>query len=524
MADVLVVHPWKRILHNQYKEYFFMPERAVQICSFLDDEGYDVEFKDFCKTDLEDNVDSDVENPKGVRGTGETLTHYGISEEDTQEWLDENLSDYSHVIIDSLMPYFKQGVEQVWDACEETDGVEYMLYGEWVGLRPNDFKDVCAVSGNWELGCRRWLEDELDDSYHRLGFHELPMSKLPPPRWNEWADMGAYPEPNRADYRATRGCPEDCDFCHVFGNWDRKFNFKDASKVKEDIQYFVDEGFDKIQLRDDNFCTHAQLAKDTFEWIGEEHPNLEILQTEGMEMKTAANSPEVLEAIGEVNYHSVRVGFETAVEGQFNKNKIEWWETAYDKFKEVGFDPDEIITWVLAGHPKLSREDEIRTAMYLSQFGVRLIPSSYREVPGTELYNEGDPYIQGQKMPQEDDLVDETKKLYRNISKWNEWGVDLFRDDIPTAISNLSFIDAARVVGDNAILEGTVSGWERSEALEYGFHMYGVKKGQYGIKVKNNSNEKMSMEIMLSKDNFAQKVNEMLQEEGIVGDNMGGLL
>lgn len=521
--NILIVHPWKRILHNQYKEYFFMPERAVQIATFLEDEDYNVDFIDFGRTDLDENVNSDIDNPKGVRGTGESLTHYGISEEETQEWLDENLQKYDKVIIDSLMPYFRQGVEQVIEACK-SDDIEHVLYGEWVGLRPQDFEQSYAVTGNWELGCKKFLEDELERGVNWVGFQDVGMDDLPVPDWNRWVDMEDYPEPERADYRATRGCPENCDFCHVFGNWDRTFKFKTADKIKDDLEFLIDEGFDKIQLRDDNFCAHVGNATEVFEWLGENYPDVEILQVEGMEMKTAANSPELIEAIGECNYHSVRIGFETAVEGQFDKNKLEWWEKAYEKFVEVGFKPDQIITWVLAGHPKLSREDEIRTALYLSQYGVRIIPSSYREVPGTELYNEETPYIQGQKYPQDDENVDRVKKMYRCVSMWNQWGVDVFRDDIPNAFYSLDFVDNVAFVGDQAVIEGTVSGWSRGEALEFGFWIYGVKDGQYGVQTKKDTKEEKVYERMLSHDKFGNMVNDVLYEEGLVNARKGGLL
>lgn len=524
---VLVAHPYRECVHKFYQEHMFMPERAVQISTYLEEQGFDVDFVDFGATTLEDDRTFTIPLPDDLKGTGRTYKHYGWPKQEVENWLADNLHNYEAVVLDSLMPYFHEGVEQIQQRVDG-HGVPLVFYGEWPALRPDDFQDHVAITGNWEVGVEHFLNESagLEAGVNHFSFDDYPMDDLPAPDWHQFVDMQEYPEPHRADYRASRGCPEDCDFCHVYGVYDRRFNFKDSEKVIEDLQFLIDEGFTKIQLRDDNFNAFKENAEKVFRWLANEHPDIEILQVEGMEMKTAARASSLLKQIGRCNYDSVRVGFETAIEGQFNKNALEWWEDAYDNFVNVaGFDPDEIICWVLAGHPELDREDEIDTAIYLSQYGVRLIPSSYREVPGTELYNEGDPYLQGQMRPYDDQEIQRSKTLYRTVSAWNTFGLDLFREeDFWEAVERISWVDRVAKEGSEVEIEGTVSGWTRTEAIEEGLALRLAMEGYHKHKVVENTNERMKIVGMKGNDTFNRRVVRRLEQNDIETQTVGGLL
>jgi len=530
MTKVLVAHPYRECIHKFYKSHFFMPERAVQICTYLDNDGWDVDFVDFGATTLADDRTFTVPLPDDLKGTGRTYRHYGWKSDEVDEWLNKNLEDYDAVALDALMPYFYEGVEQVANVVDDHD-IPLCFYGEWPALRPDDFQEHVAITGNYEIGVKSWLlgvaEQAMEPGVHNF-VHEPPddMDSLPAPDWNRFVDMDDYPEPHRADYRASRGCPEDCDFCHVYGVHERNFKYKDAETVIEDLQFLIDDGFTKIQIRDDNFNAFHQNAETVFKWLGDNYPDIEIIQVEGMEMKTAAHAEDLIEQIGRCDYDSVRVGFETAIEGQFNKNALEWWEQAYENFTEVaGFDPNEIICWVLAGHPELGRTDEIDTAIYLSQYGVRLIPSSYREVPGTELYNEGDPYLQGQMRPYDDELIQRSKTLYRTVSAWNTFGLDLFRErNFWDAVESLSWVDRVGVDGTRVEIEGTVSGWTRTEAIEEGFAIRLAMMGYYNHKLIENENDRMVIQGMKGKDEFNKMVTDRLQDSDIEVADTEGLL
>jgi hypothetical protein len=512
-----------------WKEFFFMPERAVQIATYLHNQGYDVDFVDFSQTDLEDNVHS-IDAPRELKGSGWDFKRYGWADTEVDAHLDENVSEYDAFIVDSLTPYFNSGVEHVVDYLDTVVGPKRVaLYGEWVGLRPEDFQDHTAVRDNWEMGLEDWLDSGLDNGVHSYGFDEYPMDELPPPDWNEFVDMTDYPEPWCADYRAGRGCPEQCNFCHLAGIYDGTIAGKSADTIISDLDFLItDQGFEKIKLRDDNFCVRGQVAYDVFEWLAENHPDVEILQPEGLEMRTAAHIPEVLEQMGRCNYHSVRVGFETIVEGEFQKNSLDWWEQAHDNFKNAGFEPGEIVCFVMRGHPELKRSDEIDTAIYLSDFDVTLLSGGYRLVPGTELWDNWDgekQYEYGHGLPQDDEEIERVGRLFRTVSAWNEWGISLFCDKAPfKELEGKSWVENVVDEGDRIVVEGTVSGWTRTDGISYGAEYVLAMRGYYSTNIVHNSKTKMEITGMKGHDPWLHKVAFRAKEQGIEIEEPEGLI
>lgn len=544
MTKVAVVHPFRETAHKFYQEYFFMPERGVQIATYLDNIGFEVDFIDMGQTTMDDDRTYSVPVPKELRGHVNQMTHYGWSREEVDLWFDAWGDEYTHYVVDALTPYFQDCVEYVTDHIKERDK-PMVFFGEWPQLVPDDFQDTPAVTDNWEVGVECWLyginlsdsnppEKEVTPGVHKFSFDDFPMDDLPAPNWEKFTLRDDYPEPHCADVRFSRGCVERCDFCHVAGMYDGRFNFKSPGRIMGDLANLIEvQGFEKIKIRDDNFCAATDTAKEVFRYIADRWPDVEILQPEGMEMRTASRDKELIDAIGECNYHSVRVGFETASEGKFSKNKLEWWETAHDYFTDAGFGPGEITTFVIRGHPKMSRTDEIHTAIYLSQFDVSMVSGGYRLVPGTELWYDyvddhgyEPPYEYGFGLPVDDDEIDDVGRLYRTITHWNNWGIDLFHADDPLQdFAELSWIDEVDDRGDKIYTEGTVSGWRRTEGIRYGFANILARRGYYLHQVDVDQKDEMVVSGHKGQNDFMEKVMDCAEERGVeVQDPPGGLL
>ena len=538
---VAVIHPYRENVHRMYASYFFMPERVVQMATYLDAEGYDVDAVDFSQTTLDDEHHYTVPAPKSL--DHKQMHHYGWSEDEIDEWFEENGDEYTHFVVDSLTPYFRDGVKYVSDKIDQLDK-PMVMFGEWCQLVPSDFQDTPAIRDNWEVGVERWLNwydeerpDEPTPEVAQRGvtsfnFKDFPMDILPAPDWQKFVDMDDYPESHCADVRFSRGCVEKCNFCHVAGMYDGKFNFKTAEVIKQDIVDLAGrQGFDKIKIRDDNFCAATETAKEVFEFIAEEYPDVEIMQPEGMEMRTASRDKELIDAIGECNYHSVRVGFETATDGEFSKNSLEWWEQAYEWFQDAGFGPGEIVTFVIRGHPHLDRTDEIHTAVYLSQFDVSLVSGGYRLVPGTTLWDEyveehgtEPPYEYGFGLPTDEEHVDDVGRLYRTVSRWNEWNLNLFDDDALDQFRELSWVDSVEDNGDSLYVEGTVSGWRRTEGIRYGFAYLLARRGYFNHSLTTETKREQEVQGHKAPDEFMEMVMDVLEERGIETQSLGGLL
>lgn len=548
--NVLVIHPFRETRHQMWKEHFFMPERAVQVATYLDNNGYDVDFVDFGQTDLDENVHS-IDTPRELKGTGWNFQRYGWTDAEIMQWMDDNLDQYDAFAVDALTPYFKDGTKFIVNQLDRRVGAEQVcLFGEWVGLRPEDFQDHVAIKGNWECGIKSYLDfaeevwaSESKDTFpqdpgvYNAEYDVVDMDDIPPPDWNRFVDMEDYPESHCADYRAGRGCPEKCDFCHVAGIYDGSIRGRSAETIIEHLKFYIEvEGFTKIKLRDDNFCVRANVAYEVFEWLADNHPDVEILQPEGMEMKTAANVPDVIEQMGRCDYHSVRVGFETISEGNFQKNSLEWWEQAHENFKNAGFGPGEIVTFVMRGHPKLTREDEIDTAIYLSDYDVTLLSGGYRLVPGTTLWDEKEevlgldedtPYSYGHGLPQKDRKgeIQKLGQLYRVVSAWNEWGISLFHSDNPLEeLAELSWVDSVSDQGDRIRVSGTVSGWTRTDGIEDGLAIILASRGYHNHQMNTNTKRVMEIEGMRGVDKWMKKVLDRAEEQGMEVKSQSGLI
>lgn len=538
---VAVVHPYRETAHRFWQEYFFMPERGVQMATYLDWHGWDVDFIDFGQTDLDDEYAYSVETPRPIKGHISHMWHYGLPESEIEEWFDREGDRYDAYIVDALTPYFSKSVEFVRDQIIEL-GKPVLFFGEWPQLRPGDFQEYPAVRDNWEVGADEWLwhvdaeiEGEVTEGgVMRFSFDEDPMNYLPAPDWRQFVDMENYPEPHNADVRFSRGCVERCDFCHVAGMYDGRFNFKPPGVIKEDLKFLIEEqGFDKIKIRDDNFCAATDTAKEVFNHIADTYPDTEIMQPEGMEMRTASRDKELIDAIGRCNYHSVRVGFETAAEGSFSKNSLEWWEKAYDWFKDAGFGPGEIFTFVIRGHPKLERSDEIITAIYLSQFDVTMVSGGYRLVPGTELWDEyvdeqGEtpPYEYGFGLPIDDEHVDAVGRLYRTVTYWNEWERDIFHDEDPfeSLEDSKNWVESVEDTGSEITVRGTVSGWKRTHGLRHGAALRMAMRGYHNHEVVTDTKTEMTIKARKGYNEFMRMVLDAAKERDITVTEPGGLI
>jgi len=60
----------------------------------------------------------------------------------------------------------------------------------------------------------------------------------------------------------SRGCPYDCIFCNVSSTFGRKYRFRDAENVLEEISMRVFQGYRRFFFYDDNFAAnHIKTAK-----------------------------------------------------------------------------------------------------------------------------------------------------------------------------------------------------------------------------------------------------------------------
>jgi radical SAM superfamily enzyme YgiQ (UPF0313 family) len=99
--------------------------------------------------------------------------------------------------------------------------------------------------------------------YRAARFPDLALS--PPPAW-ELLDHSQYAN---MLVQVCRGCPHDCDFCHVIVLYGRHPRYKTPDQVLTELQGLYDAGWrGDITFADDNFICHHGKAKDILRVVG----------------------------------------------------------------------------------------------------------------------------------------------------------------------------------------------------------------------------------------------------------------
>jgi radical SAM superfamily enzyme YgiQ (UPF0313 family) len=116
-----------------------------------------------------------------------------------------------------------------------------------------------VLAGEAENTWRQFLTDlergENRDCYIEREF--IDMQNTPPPRW-ELLPVEMYLS---GIVQASRGCPNDCEFCDVTALFGRQCRYKHVHQVIEETRWFVEHGAIEVFFADDNFIGNKRKAK-----------------------------------------------------------------------------------------------------------------------------------------------------------------------------------------------------------------------------------------------------------------------
>jgi radical SAM superfamily enzyme YgiQ (UPF0313 family) len=113
--------------------------------------------------------------------------------------------------------------------------------------------------------------------------------------------------------QVCRGCPHDCDFCHVIVQYGRHPRYKEADQVVAELQGLYDSGWRRdITFADDNFICHHGKAKAILQavsrWQAEHgYPFLFVAQA-SLEV---VDDPELLPLMAQAGFAGLFLGIET---------------------------------------------------------------------------------------------------------------------------------------------------------------------------------------------------------------------
>jgi radical SAM superfamily enzyme YgiQ (UPF0313 family) len=113
--------------------------------------------------------------------------------------------------------------------------------------------------------------------------------------------------------QVCRGCPHDCDFCHVIVLYGRQPRYKDPSQVLAELQGLYEAGWRRdITFADDNFICHHGKAKDILRalgrWQAEHGYPFHFVAQVSMEV---VDDPEFLPLMAQAGLVGLFLGIET---------------------------------------------------------------------------------------------------------------------------------------------------------------------------------------------------------------------
>jgi radical SAM superfamily enzyme YgiQ (UPF0313 family) len=140
-------------------------------------------------------------------------------------------------------------------------GVHFSTAG--TSFEPVDHLFIGEVEETFPVFLADLLQGKALPEYRASGFPNLGLS--PAPAWellqhSQYANMLV---------QVCRGCPHDCDFCHVIVLYGRHPRYKTPDQVLTELQGLYDAGWrGDITFADDNFICHHGKAKEILRALG----------------------------------------------------------------------------------------------------------------------------------------------------------------------------------------------------------------------------------------------------------------
>lgn len=170
---------------------------------------------------------------------------------------------------------------------------------------------------------------------------------------------------------SSRGCPEKCTFCAapvVSGNW---WRFRTPESMGEEVSYWYDKGYRRIEYLDDNFTLDQNRAMKFCELIiSKNYKGLILNVPQGVRADRV--SKELLQKMKEAKFESIIYGVEVGNEKMLKLLKkgetLEVIEKAIRDAVDVGFD---VHLNMMVGFPDQTVQDVEDTFEFALKYPIR---------------------------------------------------------------------------------------------------------------------------------------------------------
>jgi len=279
----------------------------------------------------------------------------------------------------------------------EDRNVDYVVLGEGEETMPellnrlNAKKDISDIDGLC-LRCNgkvvvnkknRFIEDL--DSIPFPARHLLPMEKY----FRFKKSHGVNRLSPYASIVTSRGCPFGCTFCSTHTVWGRRYRFRSARNVLEEIKYLVKNyGIKELLFEDDNLTLNGNRALEIFQGMIDENLGLIWRTPNGVAVSTLDN--KLLDKMKESGCYQLGFAIESGnqrvldniIKKPLNLDEI---PKLVRHSHRIGID---VILFLVVGMPGETIEDMKETFRFSRRLGIYdnqhiSIATPY---PGSELY------------------------------------------------------------------------------------------------------------------------------------------
>ena len=195
------------------------------------------------------------------------------------------------------------------------------------------------------------------------------INSLPWPRYEKF-ELKKYWYPGMVTL-SSRGCPEKCTFCAVptvSGNW---WRFRSPENVMEEIKYWYDKGYHRIEFLDDNFTFHQERILKLCDLI--EQANLKgMIYNVPQGVRADRVNKHLLQRMKDVKFDSMSFGVEVGNEKMLKilrkGESMETIERAIEDAIAVGFD---VTLNMMVGFPFQTVQDVEETFSFALKYPIR---------------------------------------------------------------------------------------------------------------------------------------------------------
>jgi len=246
----------------------------------------------------------------------------------------------------------------------------------------NSFFDIKGIVYKHQSNIVRTLAREKKEALDEIPFpayHLLPLmgNYNPPPHWGK---KGRY-----ASVITSRGCPYGCMFCSVTRDWGKKYRFRSANNVLDELEFLYRKyNIRYVSFRDSVFTLYKRRVIEICKGIIERKINI-IWNCNG---RINEVDNEMLSWMRKAGCKAVQYGIESGSEeilSQFKGLKKDVVIKAIEMTNKIGIEPHGYFMFGLPGETKATMKDTIDFAKSLKLYSAGF--TSVIPFPGSELWD-----------------------------------------------------------------------------------------------------------------------------------------